>query len=188
MPNYRRFSQGGGTFFFTMVTHRRAHLFADSENVERLRVAIRQTLNEWPFEIETAVVFPDHAHYLWRLPDGDSNFSKRAGRAKALFTKSLPGHRISSQASRAKHRESDVWQRRFWEHTIRDPDDFKEHLNYIHYNPVKHGYVTCPDLWPYSSFRKWVKRGAYPMDWLCVCNGKQATPPRFPEIEEDFGE
>jgi len=188
MPNYRRRYRTGATYFFSMVTYRRRHLFDNEENVDRLRSAFRQTLEEHPFEIEAAVILPDHTHQLWKLPLGDSDFSRRAGRAKALFTKSLPEHRISAEPSRAKHRESDVWQRRFWEHEIRDADDFKAHLNYIHYNPVKHGYVTCPHLWPWSSFRKWVALGQYSLDWLCVCNGRQVVLPEFPQVDEEFGE
>src|SRR6185436_12772215 len=95
---------------------------------------------EWPFEIVGAVVLPDHLHWMWALPANDSNFSKRIGRIKALFTKALEQHPFQSlNVSRARHRESEIWQRRFWEHAIQDPSDFENHLNYIHYNPVRHG-------------------------------------------------
>jgi len=90
--------------------------------------------------------------------------------------------------SRRKHHESDVWQRRFWEHTIRGEADFEQHLNYIHYNPVKHGLVSCPHLWEYSSFHRWGQKGMFINDWYCVCSGGKLQVPDFGEISEKFGE
>jgi putative transposase len=107
---------------------------------------------------------------LWTLPTGDSDYSKRVGRLKALFTRLLQGNSALPQdicVSRQRQRESDVWQRRFWEHTIRDGADWVAHVNYLHYNPVKHGLARCPHEWEYSSFRRFVEKGMYGKDWGC---------------------
>lgn len=110
---------------------------------------------------------------------------------KVEFTKQIrpSGHcRSVLSPSRRRHRESDVWQRRFWEHTLDDIDDFKSHLDYIHYNPVKHGYVTCPHLWPYSSFSRWTDRGVYEPAWGCQCRGRVPEPVDFAAIADSVGE
>lgn len=176
MPQYRRVYLPGGTFFLTIVTYNRNPLFANPENIARLRNAVATTRAEMPFEITAAVVLPDHLHFLWTLPPTDSNYSQRIGRLKVLFTQSLRGKQALPQnvsISRRKRRESDVWQRRFWEHTIRDQADWSNHLDYVHYNPVKHGLVSCPHLWQYSSFHRWVQLGKYGADWRCCCGGKK---------------
>jgi putative transposase len=189
MADYRRAAQPGGTFFFTIVTHRRQPLFADAGNVERLRAAVLAVMNERPFNFLAGVVLPDHAHYLWTLPPGDGDFSTRIGRMKVLFTKSLVGWApptTSRSESRIKHRDADIWQRRFWEHTIRDQDDLNRHLDYIHYNPVKHGLTMCPHAWPTSSFDKWVANARYDRDWCCQCNGRTIDPPDFSWASDDM--
>jgi putative transposase len=191
MSNYRRVFIPGGTFFFTLVTYNRQPIFSNPENVSRLRCAIAQVKAEMPFDIVGAVVLPDHLHFIWKLPTGDRNYSKRVGRLKVLFTQSLRGERALPQnvsISRRKHRESNVWQRRFWEHTIQDEEDFEMHLNYIHYNPVKHGLVSCPHLWSSSSFHSWVRTGGYDSQWCCVCGGKQPRIPNFDAIADRVGE
>lgn len=191
MPVYRRAYTPGGTLFLTLVTHRRLPIFAEAENVARLRTALQQVMQEQPFEISAAVVLPDHLHFLWSLPRGDTNYSRRIGRLKVLFTRSLASHGAPQDdlsASRRKHRERNVWQRRFWEHTIQSEDDFSKHLDYIHYNPVKHAWVACPHLWPYSSFRHWVGHGAYPEDWGCCCDGKDSSLPPMANLENTSGE
>jgi putative transposase len=200
MPEYRRAYVPGGTFFFTLVVNQRRPIFRDPANVERLRAAMRAVQSEWPFDPVAGVVLLDHLHLIWTLCDGDSDYSKRIGRIKALFTRSLAGttwDRLSSSAagSRRRHHESDVWQRRFWEHVIRDPRDFENHLNYLHYNPVKHGLCTCPHAWPASSFRHWVNRKAYEPDWCCSCaraaapSTSAAIPLPYPEeLDATVGE
>jgi putative transposase len=191
MSDYRRAIVPGGTFFLTLVTYRRTPLFSESENVFRLRVAVAQMLTERPFEIIGAVVLPEHIHFLWRLPPNDSDYSQRVSRLKVLFTRSLRGYRALPQTvsvSRRKHRESDVWQRRFWEHTIRDDVDLQRHLDYLHYNPVKHGLVACPHLWEFSSFNKWVEQGRYRPDWGCVCEGRQPEMLDFEAMAGLMGE
>ena len=137
------------------------------------------------------MVLPDHLHWLIELPPGSADFSSRIGMIKAAFTRTLspPDHEQQpTSASRRRRREGMVWQRRFWEHTIRDERDFEMHMNYVHYNPVKHGHATCPHLWPYSSFSRWVREGLYPADWACVCDGRARTPPDFDEIATTTGE
>lgn len=168
MPNFKRSRFEGGTFFFTLVTNKRRPLLASREDVARLRGAFREVQRDQPFTITAIVILPDHLHLLMTLPTDDDDYSTRLGRIKVLFTKSLPADssaRKPTTASRARHRESGVWQRRFWEHTIRDDDDFIRHVEYIHYNPVRHGLAKCPHGWPWSSFMRWVKRGAYAADW-----------------------
>jgi putative transposase len=191
MPEYRRAYLPGGTFFLTLVTYHRTPLFSDPEKISRLRSCVAKTLRERPFEITGAVVLPDHIHFLWTLPPDDSDYSQRVSRIKILFTRSLRGRRSLPEnvsASRRKHRESDVWQRRFWEHSIRDQTDLEKHLDYIHYNPVKHGLVSCPHLWEYSSFHKWVEKDGYKNDWGCICGGRNPQVPDFSEIAQRVGE
>ncbi|MBD2345800.1 REP-associated tyrosine transposase [Anabaena subtropica] len=191
MPEYRRAYLSGGTFFLTLVTYERYPIFSNIENVCHLRSALAKVRSEMPFEIEGAVVLPDHIHFLWTLPTDDENYSQRIGRLKVLFTRSLGSKTILPENlsnSRRKHRESNVWQRRFWEHTIRDEADFEKHLNYIHYNPVKHGLVSCPHLWDYSSFHKFVRKGIYSSNWYCSCSGKRIQIPDFDKNWEKIGE
>lgn len=196
MPEYRRVYRPGGTYFLTVVTYRRRRLFADAANVERLRAAVRAVRAERPFDIEAAVVLPDHAHFLWTLPTGDSDYSTRIGRIKVLFTKSLRaegwdvevGDAHPASTSRTKHRDADVWQRRFWEHTIRDESDYENHFHYIHFNPVKHGLVTCPHQWDASSFGHWVGRHIYDRDWCCACAGGRVVRPYADEFDAMMGE
>ncbi|PSB07631.1 transposase [filamentous cyanobacterium CCP1] len=190
MPDYRRVYLPGHTVFLTLVTYNRTPLFANSENVDRLRWAAATLRTEMSLEMMAAAILPDHVHFLWTLPPGDSDYSKRVGRLKVLFTRSLRGRGMLPEQvsrSRQKHRESDVWQRRFWEHTIRDEMDWQRHLNYLHYNPVKHGLVACPHQWAYSSFDRYVQNGLYEADWGCQCGGRV---PRFElgEMEMNVGE
>jgi len=187
MPDYRRYFVPGGTVFLTVITGDRTPLFSDPANVELLRVALRAVHAEWPFEITAAVVLPDHMHFLWRLPAGDDAYSKRVGKMKAEFTKCLGVERDRSE-SQLKHRDSGVWQRRFWEHTVRDEDDFQNHLDYIHYNPVKHGCVTCPHAWPHSTFANWMKSGDYHAEWGCSCGGRAVSVPPHDRIAAAAGE
>lgn len=184
VPEYRRAYCPGGTFFLTLATHQRHDIFASTQNIGRLRRIMAAVRGERPFEIVAAVILPDHLHFLWMLPEGDADFSCRVGRVKALFTRAMreeSAGRASpaepQSASRSRHRESDLWQRRSWEHTIRDETDWRHHMDYIHYNPVKHVLARCPHAWPHSSFHHWVKTGGYDPDWCCVCRGAPAIAP-----------
>lgn len=178
MSDYRRYFVAGGTFFFTVVTYQRRPVFADDQNVDLLRTVVADVRRELPFEINATVVLPDHLHFIWSLPPGDANFSKRIGRMKASFTKLLHGSNAlpaTLSNERRKHRESDVWQRRFWEHTVRDEDEFVCLFDYIHFNPVKHGHMSCPHMWTASSFHHWVNRGVLDQRWGCSCEGRVAS-------------
>ncbi len=191
MSNYRRFYVPGGTYFFTIVTHQRKPYFDNYDNIDKLRTIVATVKKEMPFNIIGAVILPDHLHFLWTLPPNAQNYSKRIGRMKMLFTKSFRGNNALPETvstSRQKHRESNVWQRRFWEHTIQDESELETYLNYIHYNPVKHGLVSCPHLWLYSSFHTWVKKDGYSSHWGCVCQGKLDKIPNFDNIKNYVGE
>jgi putative transposase len=191
MPNYRRRLVPGGTFFFTIATYERRPILAQKTSVALLRQELVEVKRDHPFDFRASVVLPDHVRFLWSLPRGDSAYSSRIGQIKVLFTQKLRGENASPvevSASRRKHRESDVWHRRFWEHTITDDDDFEQHLHYIHYNPVKHGFVRCPHLWPYSSFSRWVKDGLYDGLWGCGCDGRIPVLPRMASLNGVAGE
>ena len=126
------------------------------------------------------MLLPDHFHAMWTLPAGDSAYSRRLGWLKKTFTQrwlAAGGHELAVSEGKRRDGRRGVWQPKFWEHTLRDQDDFNEHLNYIHYNPVKHGLVQCPHQWPWSSFQKWVNRGAYERNWQCTCNIDHPTRP-----------
>lgn len=163
MTNYRRNFIAGGSFFFTVnLAERRLGLLTD--NIDKLRAAFRETRRHHPFEIAAMVVLPDHLHTIWTLPEGDAEFSTRWRLIKSAFSRGLPiDERISP--SRASKGERGIWQRRYWEHTIRDDNDFTRHVDYVHINPVKHGLVKRVRDWPYSSFHRMVKLGLYPGDW-----------------------
>ena len=158
MSNYRRAAQPGATYFFTVVTYHRTSWFDCEENVSVLREAFRRNMEKRPFRMDAVVVLPDHLHCLWQLPQGDSDFSGRWREIKKRVSRQLD--------SRTNLRnERLVWQKRFWEHLIRDEKDWRNHMDYIHYNPVKHGLVKRPADWPWSSFSKAVARGWYDTDW-----------------------
>lgn len=191
MPNYRRAYVPGGTFFVTIVTYQRRPLFTDPANIALLRRILANVRKEFPFTFPAAVVLPNHMHFLWSLPPGDSAYSQRIGLVKLRFTQAWPGMGAAEEcvsASRHKHRERDVWQRRFWEHTIRDEEDYERHVEYIHYNPIKHGLVACPHQWPYSSFERFVEKGIYPREWGCACSGVVPSFPTLEAIAERAGE
>jgi putative transposase len=177
----------GGTFFFTIVTQNRQPLFTEDANVARLRMAVRNEREHHPFTLDAAVILPDHVHLVWTMPQTDSNYSSRIGRIKVTFTRSL-GLSSYEESSGSQRGYSGIWQPRFWEHRIRDHDDFNNHLDYIHYNPVKHGYARCPHEWPHSSFGKWVRQEGYPQTWCCCCDGRVVEPPDLKEIADRVGE
>jgi putative transposase len=134
------------------------------ERIALLREAFAATRLARPFVLDAIVVLPDHLHCLWTLPPGDDDFASRWARIKAGFSRRVPcdEHR---RASRLRKRERGLWQRRYWEHWIRGEEDLRRHLDYIHFNPVKHGHAQRALDWPYSSFRRCVARGLYPRDW-----------------------
>ncbi len=176
MPNYRRYRVEGGTYFFTVKTERNIPLFSDPKRIQQLGNLFREMQTKWPCEITALVLLPDHMHAIWTLPSGDANYPARWGWIKKEFTQlhlATRGPEVNTSRSRKKNRRRGVWQRRYWEHTIEDEDDFEAHFDYVHWNPVKHGYVRCPREWPHSSFHRWVKHGVYEPNWGC---GGQMPP------------
>jgi putative transposase len=163
---YRRAFLPGGAFFFTVVTAERKPLFAQQKQVATLRSAFRAVQLQRPFILEAAVVLPDHLHCVWTLPPGDADFSTRWRLVKTWFSKHCDlALRADAGNARSARGESGLWQHRYWEHSLRDETDYRHHIEYIHFNPVKHGYVKAPIDWPYSSFRGYVKTGMYSADW-----------------------
>ena len=162
MVRYRRNFVPGGTYFFTAALHDRKAQWLIS-HIHSLREAFRLARREHPFDIRAIVVLPDHLHCIWTLPAGDADYSHRWRLIKSRFSRSLAGAGVPVR--RNANGEYAVWQRRFWEHTIRDEKDFQTHADYIHYNPVKHGIVKTVAQWPYSSFHRFVRLGWLTADW-----------------------
>lgn len=172
---YRRAYLPGGTYFFTLVTENRRKVLQAEPTIAVLRQAFLHVMARRPFHVGAAVILPDHLHCIWTLPENDCDYSTRWRLIKMWFTKHCdPGLRVESENARKRKGEQAIWQHRFWEHLIRDEDDYARHVEYIHYNPVKHGYVRRPLDWPYSSFRGYVRTGIYDADW-------GATDVDFPE-------
>ncbi|MBI2850077.1 MAG: transposase [Chloroflexi bacterium] len=166
MPEYRRSYVKGGVYFFTVVTCERLPIFQDTPAIDLLHMSFQKVIAIHPFDINALVVLPDHLHTIWTLPENDSDFSVRWKKIKATFSRhfedSVDG-KISLSAM--KKGEKGIWQRRFWEHQIRDQEDFNRHCDYIHYNPVKHGLVNAPSDWKHSSFGRFVEKGWYGREW-----------------------
>ncbi len=168
MPDYHRSRIAGGTYFFTLVTFNRLPILATDAARKLLRQAWVDVREKFPFTIDAVCLLPDHIHCIWILPEGDADYSVRWKEIKRLFTKGYlrevgPGEKRNK--SRLSRGEAAIWQRRFWEHTIRDEEDLNRHRDYIHYNPVKHGLVQSVSAWPWSSFHRYVKMGYYQNEW-----------------------
>ncbi|MDA8164700.1 MAG: transposase [Desulfobacteraceae bacterium] len=163
---YRRAFIPGGSFFFTVVTEKRRPLFASAEAVDVLRQAFRTVRTTRFFQMDAIVVLPDHLHCIWTLLPNDFDFATRWRLIKAWFTKHCdPALRLPPNRTRAAKNCQALWQHRYWEHALRGEDDFLRHVEYIHFNPVKHGLASSPIEWPYSSFHRYVEAGIYPTDW-----------------------
>jgi putative transposase len=158
MSTYRRLFVPGGTYFFTVVTWRRRPLLAGEEPVKILREAFSRVKAERPFTIDAAVILPEHLHCILRLPPGDADFPGRWREIKKRFSARVDA-RTNARGERC------VWQRRYYEHLLRDEKDWRRHMDYVHYNPVKHGLVQQVADWPWSSFRRAVTQGLYPENW-----------------------
>ncbi len=163
MTDYRRLRVPGGTYFFTVALQDRSSRLLVDE-VALLREAVRQARTRQPFHIDAWVVLPEHMHCLWTLPPGDADYSQSWRAIKAFFSRSS-NEKPPASASKRRRQERGIWQRRFWEHTVRDADDYAEHMDYIHFNPVKHGHATHAAGWPLSSFHRCAAHGLYPADW-----------------------
>lgn len=172
MSNYRR-ARNGSTYFFTVVTHKRRPILC----LEKSRITLRRILLDLkqirPFVIKAWVLLPDHIHCIWTLPEDDRDYSMRWGWLKKEFSKRMRKIKAFEDlvstpdpgSSRTRQRDENVWQRRFWEHMIRDDDDYRMHCDYIHFNPVRHGLVSRPRDWPYSTFHKYARNGVYRESW-----------------------
>jgi REP-associated tyrosine transposase len=163
MPDYRRNRIPGASYFFTV------NLFERSSDllvvhIDALREAVRTVKERCAFHIDAWVVLPDHMHCMWTLPEGDFNFPGRWRDIKTAFSKSLPAVERRSEVM-IQRGERGIWQRRYWEHTIRNDHDYAVHFDYIHFNPVKHRLVEHPADWPFSSFHHCVRAGLYPIQW-----------------------
>ncbi len=184
MPNYRRDQTPGGTWFFTVVAFKRRPIFCQQQFRESLQRSIIRTGEVLPFKINAWVLLPDHLHCVWTLPDNDAEFSMRWKLIKQYVSREcqsyFPGHDDFSVAKK-KRRESSIWQRRFWEHRIRSERDFAKHLDYLHFNPVKHGHCNNPADWPYSSFHRYQAKGFYPKDWATTESPKFNQKTKFGE-------
>ncbi|MHC4639891.1 MAG: REP-associated tyrosine transposase [Planctomycetota bacterium] len=164
MPNYIRAKFEGGYYFFTVVTYERAELFRTELARRVLREAIEKTRSRRPFETIAFCLLFEHLHCVWKLPEDDADYSKRWSSIKGQFSREylkLSGQRKEVSSSRARKGEVCVWQRRFWEHQIRDENDLQRHVDYIHYNPVKHGLVQRVEDWPWSTYHKYAREGFY---------------------------
>ena len=175
MVNYRRDITPGGTYFFTLVLRDR-HSDLLTRHVKLLTNSFRQARQRHPFKTEAIVILPEHLHVIWRLPIGDPDYSTRFRHIKTYFTQALIN--VKEPLSRNTRHEYNLWQRRFWEHRIRNEADLETHIAYIHYNPVKHGLVKSPIDWPFSSLISYINKGILPKDW-----GKNIKPYNFGEIK-----
>jgi putative transposase len=164
MPDYRRAWTPGGTYFFTVNLLQRHGNDLLVRHIDKLRESVRTVRQRHPFHIHGWVVLPEHLHCVMELPSGDADFANRWRLIKMGFSKALPRTERVSRV-RAARGERGIWQRRYWEHLIRDEADFRAHMDYVHINPVKHGWVDRVVDWPYSTFHRLVKSGVYPADW-----------------------
>jgi putative transposase len=163
MSRYRRANIEGGLFFFTVaLADRSSDLLV--HQIERFRDVYRMVQAKQSFVTNAICILPDHIHAIWTLPPGDADFASRWRKIKSGFSRGLPPGELRS-TSQVQKREKGIWQRRFWEHAIRDDEDFERHVDYIHFNPVKHGYVKRVSAWPYSSFHRFVRNGLLPENW-----------------------
>lgn len=178
MPNYRRYFVPGGTYFFTLVTQNRARILMRPDARAIFRDVLRECQQKYAFEIVAIVILPDHLHTIWSLPRGDTRYAIRWGWIKSQFTRrwiAANGTEQSLCKGAEKEGRRGVWQARYWEHTITDERDLENHANYIHFNPVKHGHVSRPRDWQWSSFHRFVEEGEYEINW-----GSQSVPLGLP--------
>lgn len=168
MPDFRRYFIPGGTYFFTLVTCGREPFLCEEIARKLLRSAILNERSRRPFEIVAMVLLPDHLHAIWALPPGDAQYPLRWSAIKSEFTREwlrAGGREQRVTAAQKMEERRGVWQPRYFEHTIQDEDDLHQHADYIHYNPVKHGYASSPVDWLWTSFHRFVLAGHYPIDW-----------------------
>jgi putative transposase len=177
----------GETYFFTVVTYQRRSILDREDHIRLLGRVMRSVRIHSPFRTIAMVVLPDHLHCIWSLPRGDADFSTRWKRIKRDFTVELLGRGSKpdsrpSSLGRDSRGERDVWQRRFWEHIVRDEAELERLCDYIHYNPKKHGHAPSPADWPWSTFGRFVASGHYPPDW------GRSSPPSVEKLGSIVGE
>lgn len=168
MPAYRRAYVPGGCYFFTVVTEQRQPVLTNPDVRVALREAICIVRETLPFRIEGWVLLPDHLHAIWTLPEGDADFSTRWRLIKRHVTRTCGAGYARPEyltERRTAKQCGTFWRHRFWEHLLRGDHDFRQHLDYLHGNPLKHGLIERVVDWPWSSFHRWVRRGLYPADW-----------------------
>jgi putative transposase len=177
MPEYRRIKQPGGTFFFTVVTFDRKPILTTPESRPIFRKAWKDVQVKHPFQTLAICLLPDHLHTIWQLPEGDTNYALRWNEIKRHFSHEylqVVGEGDTSRnESRKKRREVAIWQRRYWTHILFDQDDLNNHIDYIHFNPLKHGLVKQVMDWPWSSFHRYMRMGVYSQDW---CRSAEEFP------------
>jgi len=163
---YKRLLIPGASCFFTVVTHSRRPILKKEQSITTLKKAFQSVRAKYPFQINAMVVLPDHIHCIWTLPKDDTDYATRWRLIKTWFTKHCDVEfRVDQDDSRKSRNEQAIWQHRYWEHVIRDETDLENHIAYIHYNPVKHGYVKSVKDWPYSTFHRYVGKGLLDLDW-----------------------
>jgi putative transposase len=168
MPEYRRWYVPGGTFFFTVVTHHRRPILTGELARRCLHDAFERVRADRPFDLVAIALLPEHLHAIWTLPTGDSGYPIRWTQIKEAFTRrylEAGGEEAPPSDSRVRRREWGVWQRRYWEHTVRDEADLKRCVDYVHFNPKKHAHVANVRDWPWSSFHRFVAMGEYTANW-----------------------
>lgn len=168
MPKYIRSYTQGATYFFTLISYNRRKILCEADFLKAFKASIKHIQQHYPFEIIAWVQLPDHLHCIWKMPENDANYSMRWSQIKRLTTQACPQYYLTKSElsySKSKRHERGIWQRRFLEHQIRDESDFIRHMDYLHYNPVKHGLVKRVTDWPYSSFHRCVREGFYAEDW-----------------------
>ncbi len=172
MSRYRRSHVPGASYFFTVVTYRKQKILTHPQVLAALRAAFRNVRVERPLRMDGLVVMPNHLHAIWTLPPRDADYAIRWSLIKRQVSQSTR-HLVhgSQTASQLRRRELGLWQRRFWEHQIRDETDYERHMDYLHYNPVKHGLVDNVRDWPYSTFHRYARVGAYSFDWASNNSG-----------------
>ena len=181
MPDYRRWYVPGGTYFFTIVTHGRRPILCDEIARNCLHQAIEKVRTNRPFELVAIVLLPDHLHTVWTLPPGNADYPIRIKRIKEEFTLAYlasGGMELPPSGSRSRQGERGIWQRRYWEHSVRDEEDLKRCVDYVHWNPKKHGFAASVRDWPWSSFHRYVDLGEYEINW-----GSEDPTPGYDEPE-----
>jgi len=183
VSDYRRYHVPGATYFFTLVTHEHQPILTTELGRKCLHEAFAKVRRRYPFDLFAIVLLPDHLHCVWTLPPGDARYPLRWKRIKEDFTERYlagGGTEGTVSLSRRKQGERGIWQRRYWEHTVRDEDDLARCVDYVHWNPVKHGLVAAVCNYEWSSFTRFVAAGDYPIDW-----GSASAAEDFPGAEWD---